>query len=136
MAIKIIKYATIRFNYAIFNLYFLLEKFKRTKLRYFINQYNAVDSERCVEIPFVMYFVKKYMGKEIMEVGNVLNHYDPFSHLVVDKYERGKNVINGDIVDFNTDKKFDLIISISTVEHIGFDELPRTPGKALNVIKK
>ncbi|MEM0136366.1 MAG: hypothetical protein QXU18_14265 [Thermoplasmatales archaeon] len=136
LATKIIKYATIRFNYAIFNRYFLLEKFERTKLKYFINQYNAVDDERCVEIPFVMYFVKKYTGKEIMEVGNVLNRYYPFSHTVVDKYERDKNVVNEDIVDFNTSKRFDLIISISTVEHIGFDELPVTPGKAINAIKK
>ncbi|MEM4058712.1 MAG: hypothetical protein QXZ12_08345 [Thermoplasmata archaeon] len=136
LATKIIKYAMIRFNYAIFNRYFLLEKFERTKLKYFINHYNAVDGERCVEIPFVKYFLEKYTGKEIMEVGNVLNHYYPFNHLVVDKYERDKNVINEDIVDFNTDKRFDLIISISTVEHIGFDELPVTPGKAINAIKK
>ncbi|MEM3290943.1 MAG: hypothetical protein QW046_05445 [Candidatus Micrarchaeaceae archaeon] len=134
--LKYIKYTTNKLNYAIFNRYFLLEKFEGVKFKYFLNQYNAVDSERSVEIPFVMYFVQKETGKKIMEVGNVLNHYYPFNHVVVDKYERDKNVINEDIVDFNTVERFDLIISISTVEHVGFDELPVTPGKAINAIKK
>ncbi|NDG27329.1 MAG: hypothetical protein EB120_09160, partial [Proteobacteria bacterium] len=38
-----------------------------------------------------------------------------------DKYEQAENVINEDIEFFNPGKKYDLIISISTLEHVGND---------------
>ena len=51
--------------------------------------------------------------------------YYKFEHDIVDKYEKKKGIINQDIVDYKPDKKYDLIISISTLEHVGWDETPR-----------
>src|SRR6185503_4401855 len=39
-----------------------------------------------------------------------------------DKFERGPHIINVDIVDFAPAARYDLILSISTFEHIGFDD--------------
>ncbi len=60
----------------------------------------------------------------ILEVGNVLSHYFSFKHDIVDKYEKAEGVVNKDITNFQTTKKYDLIISISTLEHVGWDENP------------
>jgi hypothetical protein len=85
--------------------------------------------ERAVEIPIVMEMMRKYQGKNILEVGNVLSHHVTFEHDILDKYEIAKGVTNADIVDFTSEKKYDLIISISTLEHVGWDEKPRDDTK-------
>jgi len=87
-------------------------------------------NERAIEVPIIWDIVKKSKGK-ILEVGNVLSHYYSVSHDIVDKYEKAKDVINQDIVDFRPSITYDLIISISTLEHVGWDEIPREQGKIL-----
>jgi len=94
--------------------------------RYF-DTYKTWHSERAVEIAVVMEIVKKYQGMNILEVGNVLSHHVQFEHDVLDKYEIAKGVINKDVVDFKSDKRYDLIVSISTLEHVGWDEWDRKP---------
>lgn len=92
---------------------------------YFYHKYNSTwENERAVEIPIIHDFVLKYSStnKRILEVGNVINNYYPFPHDVIDKYEVQKGVMNCDAKDFNSYHKYDLIFSISTLEHIGFDE--------------
>jgi cyclopropane fatty-acyl-phospholipid synthase-like methyltransferase len=69
-----------------------------------------------------MEMVRKYQGTNILEIGNVLSHHVQFEHDVLDKYEITKGVINEDVVDFTSEKKYDLIVSISTLEHVGWDE--------------
>nr|MDA3781227.1 hypothetical protein [Bacteroidales bacterium] len=64
------------------------------------------------------------------------NHYLKINHEVLDKYEKWEGVINKDIVDFSPNRKYDLILSISTLEHIGLDEVPSNPEKTLPAIKK
>jgi len=91
--------------------------------------------ERAVEIPIVLEMVKKYQGMNILEIGNVLSHHVKFEHDVLDKYEIAKGVINEDIVDFKSDKKYDLIVSVSTIEHVGWDEKPRDNMKILRAIE-
>jgi len=44
------------------------------------------------------------------------------NHTILDKFERGKGIINEDILNFVATEKFELIVSISTFEHIGFDD--------------
>lgn len=73
--------------------------------------------------------------KKNLEVGNVLSHYFRINHDVVDKYEKTGRVINEDITYFQPNHKYDLIVSISTFEHIGFDENPMDPDKILVAIK-
>jgi hypothetical protein len=43
--------------------------------------------ERAVEIPIVMEMVRKYQGKNILEIGNVLSHHVRFEHDILDKNE-------------------------------------------------
>jgi hypothetical protein len=74
------------------------------------------------------------MNKNILEVGNVLSYYFNFQHDIIDKYEQAAGVINVDVLDFVPDKKYDLIVSISTLEHVGWDETPKEPMKVLQSI--
>ena len=111
-------------------------KFQGGSYRYFCHKHNATwKNERAVEIPIIWKIVKKYRKQQILEVGNLLSHYFPVKHDILDKYEKVNNVINQDAVDFRPSKKYDLIVSISTLEHIGWDETPRNPAKILSAIQ-
>jgi hypothetical protein len=89
--------------------------------QYFYHDYNKTwSSERTVEIPIVWEKVSQIEAGRVLEVGNVLSHYFSIKHDVVDKYERERMVINDDILTFIPKKKYDLIVSISTLEHIGW----------------
>ncbi|MBN1677269.1 MAG: hypothetical protein JW880_01895, partial [Candidatus Thermoplasmatota archaeon] len=103
-----------------------------TKYRYFIHRHNTTwKNERCVEIPIVRKILDEYQGKTVLEVGNVLSHYFAVGHDVVDKYEASPGVVNQDVVDFRPGREYDLIVSISTMEHVGWDEDPREKSKIL-----
>ncbi len=105
----------------------------------FSHNYNRTwGNERAVEVPIVWKAVQSFQGKRILEFGNVLSHYFKVNHPIIDKYENGKKIIPVDIVDFRSEEKFDLVISISTLEHVGWDETPQENGKAvyaLDVLK-
>lgn len=92
-------------------------------------------NERGVEIPIFRELLLEHDGKRVLEVGNVLSHYFPIHHDVVDKYEVAPGVINQDIVEFVPPERYDLILSISTLEHVGWDETPREPEKLLQAIE-
>ncbi|MCY4573552.1 MAG: hypothetical protein OXF01_12210 [Gemmatimonadetes bacterium] len=77
-------------------------------------------NERCVELALARRFLAGIPAERILEVGNVTPHYFGGGPTVVDKYEPG--ALQVDIVDFESDRRFDLILSISTFEHIAFDE--------------
>ncbi len=110
--------------------------FRGTTFTYFYHEYNTTwATERAVEIPIVMSIVNGYEGKRILEVGNVLSHYFPVKHDIVDKYEQAPGVINEDVVDYKPSEKYDLIVSISTLEHVGWDEEPKEPAKVLAAIE-
>lgn len=106
-------------------------KVGETTYRYFIHPYNATwRSERAVEIPIALDYLRRYFSKNILEVGNVLSHYlDSTHHIVIDKYEQAPDVLNLDAIEYKTDICFDLIVSISTLEHVGFDEPIKDEGK-------
>lgn len=104
--------------------------------RYFCSLFNfTFRTERSVEVPIVLKYIKNSPKQEILEVGNVLSHYFRFKHDVVDKYEKAKGIINRDIVEYKTGKKYNLIISISTLEHVGYDEEPKENNKVLRAIE-
>lgn len=131
---KIFTFSFYKINYAIFNRYFIVDGKKY--YRYFINLYNAVISERVIEIPFANEFLVNSQTKCILEIGNVLSHYFDINHAVVDKYEKGLGIINVDVLDLNPDKRYDLIIAISTIEHVGFDEPVKENGKSKKTVQK
>jgi hypothetical protein len=104
--------------------------FQQKVYNYFVAEYNTTwSTERAVEIPIVYQMVNKKMGK-ILEIGNVLSHYFSFEHDIVDKFEKGEGVINKDVTTLQLQDKYDLIVSISTLEHVGWDE--RNPSEKLN----
>lgn len=108
-------------------------QFNGANLKYFHHFYNNTScNERTIEIPIALHFVKPDL--RILEVGNVLNHYAPFPHDVVDRYEPDPTVINQDIVDFNA-PRYELIICISTLEHLGWDEAIKDPEKPRKAIE-
>ena len=75
--------------------------FKGYTLNYFHHAYNKTwQNERAVEIPIIWGILTGYQGKRILEVGNVLSHYIPVEHDIVDKYEMAPGVINQDVVDY------------------------------------
>lgn len=102
---------------------------------YFIHRYNPTwRNERTVEIPIIWEMVKQQRENRILEVGNVLSHYFPVNHDILDKYEKAEGVINNDVVDYMSSEKYDLIVSISTLEHVGFDEEKKEPEKILHAV--
>jgi hypothetical protein len=104
---------------------------------YFLHRYNLTwSNERAVEVPIVRDLVERFSldGRAVLEVGNVLAHYGPVGHEVLDKFERGPGVINADAADFRSQRRYDLIVSISTLEHVGWDEEPRDPRKVIRAV--
>lgn len=104
----------------------------------FFHVYNKTwTNERAIEIPILRKRLQERAGSRILEVGNVLSHYFPVRHEVVDKYESQPGIVaNQDIVDFNPPHRYGLIVSISTLEHVGWDETPREEEKVLRAVEK
>ena len=122
---KLLKDFIYKFIYFIFKL--LRPKhffFNGKKIQYENSFYNtSFFNERTVEIPMVKEIISSYKRNNFLEIGNVLQHYNyPESRVIVDKYEVSQNVINEDIETYSTQTKFNLIVSISTLEHVGLDE--------------
>ena len=101
--------------------------FKGKELGYNRIRYNN-PTERCVEIPIAFDFLANLQKRDrILEVGNVLSYYENtlsesvgiFHRKIVDKFEEDLGVDNEDLMDLPSTEKYDAILSISTVEHIG-----------------
>jgi SAM-dependent methyltransferase len=102
---------------------------------YFLANYNLTwCNERAVEIPIVWAEVSRHRGERVLEVGNVLSHYFAVDHDILDKFESGGSVRTEDVVSFRTADRYDLIVSISTLEHVGWDEEPQDAGKISRAI--
>ena len=104
---------------------------------YFNHRYNLTFfNERTVEIPLVREYIHRVTGR-VLEVGNVLSCYDDsMRHVVIDKYERPQrqNAYAEDAETFTDAAPYDLIISVSTLEHVGWDESPRDENKITRTI--
>lgn len=95
--------------------------------RYVDHPYNWTWlNERCVEIPLARYELRDTKPEYVLEVGNVLAHYQNVWHRVIDKHEGAERM---DVVHLKDVCRYERIISISTFEHIGFDERPPDPDK-------
>jgi hypothetical protein len=93
-------------------------------------------NERAVEVPIAAAALEERRGGRVLELGNVLSHYLPVDHTIVDKYEHAPGVINEDVLDLPAHERYDLILSISTLEHVGYEEDPRDPEKAGRAVTK
>lgn len=103
---------------------------------YFRHPYNWTWlNERTVEVALAeRALAAARPGARVLEVGNVLAHYRPVSHPVLDKYERAPGVRNVDAVDVEPTGDVDLLVSVSTLEHVGLDEDVLDPGKPARAI--
>lgn len=96
-------------------------KYQGRVLNYVIHANGATwRNERAVELAIAYDFLDQQ--SRILEVGNVLSHHGAIHHEVVDKYEKAPGVVNLDVIDFVPSAPYDYIISISTIEHVGWDE--------------
>jgi hypothetical protein len=106
-------------------------QFQGEALEYFYHRYNMTwATERCVEVPVARWYLHRSDPRDVLEVGNVLSHYGPVQHEVLDKFEKGPGIMNSDIVEYRAARKYALILSISTFEHIGFDDAPAENSRA------
>ena len=102
---------------------------------YFYHRWNLTwRNERCVELPIVLDAVQKCDPPNVLEIGAVLRHYTNATWTVVDKFELASGVINQDIENYKPGKKYDLIVSISTLEHVGFDDEVKDTNKINRVM--
>ena len=112
-------------------------RFGSRRLGYFIHPYNTTwKNERAVEIPIVKTYLKGHRDPSVLEFGNVWGRYFKHQHDVIDKYEQWPGVINQDIVDFRPSRTYDLVFSISTLEHVGWDEDQRDPLKTVVALQR
>ena len=109
--------------------------FRGVTMRYFDHPYNRTAlNMRRIEVPIVRWYIARAQVTRwllrITEVGNVLSHYQPITWPVVDLLEAG--CINMDIRDYVSPKPVDLLISISTLEHV--DKEPTTNIQCLRAL--
>jgi hypothetical protein len=112
-------------------------KVRGTEYPYFHHSYNTTFiNERAVEIPYFRHQIDIRLKehKRVLEIGNVLSHYGEVSWDIVDKFEKGKGIINVDVMEFHPQEPYDCIVAISTFEHIGFDEQPRDDEKVIRAL--
>ena len=108
------------------------------RFSYFYHPHGSRANERCVEVPIGLSYLERYKPCDVLEVGNVISMYQPVFHNVLDKYDEQMGVVNEDVATFDTVKRFKLIFSISTLEHVGYDEWVgksfSTPDKVLDSV--
>jgi len=102
---------------------------------YEVRAYNQTwANERAVELALALDALRRHASGDVLELGNVLGHYVERRHDVVDKYERAPGVINCDVLDFHPGRRYSFVVSVSTLEHVGFEEEVADPGKPARVV--
>ena len=106
--------------------------FKGKELYYNRIKFNN-PTERAVEISIAFDFIANLRKpQKILEIGNVLSHYENSlsenigirSRRIVDKFEVDLGVENQDLMSLPSAEKYDAIVSISSVEHVGQKDDP------------
>jgi SAM-dependent methyltransferase len=93
-------------------------------------------NERAVEVPLAAAVLAAHRAQRVLEVGNVLGHHQPVTHTVADKYEQAPGVLNVDVADLDLPGPYDLILAVSTLEHVGLDEEVQDPGKPARAVER
>jgi hypothetical protein len=99
----------------------------------------AVNTERMIEVPLGLWFIKNYGGSAVTEVGAVTPYFQYFSetiHTVVDMYDIWPTCIRKKIEEMDFTGLS--LLSISTIEHVHNGEYnqPKNPAIAIEVLKK
>jgi hypothetical protein len=91
-------------------------------------------NERAVELPIAGEALGAADPARTIEIGNVASHYFPSTHRIVDKYESAPGVENIDLFEIDEREAFDLVLCVSTLEHVGWDEPVRDPSAAIDAV--
>ncbi|MCI4323777.1 MAG: hypothetical protein L3K03_07155 [Thermoplasmata archaeon] len=111
--------------------------FRGRPLSYLYHPHNYTwGNERGVEVPIARQLIDGHPPDQVLEIGNVLANYGAFQHTVVDKYEIGPGIINEDVATYVPSAPVELVLSVSTFEHIGWDEFPRERDKIPRTIER
>ena len=101
--------------------------FRGRSLPYNRVAYNVLG-ERAVEVPIAFDFLaRQNPAGKICEIGNVLSNYEGAAEnreravrrRVIDMYEKAPGVENIDMMELPPGGKFDAVVCVSTVEHVG-----------------
>lgn len=99
----------------------------------FTHPYNSTaQNERAVEVACVLCWLTRCHG-EGLEVGNVLQHYGPVCHRIIDRYEKAAGVEPLDV--FDVTGRYDWVLSVSTLEHVRWDEPEKDPDGAVRALQ-
>ncbi len=93
-------------------------------------------NERAVELPIARAAMAAADPARTIEIGNVTSHYFPARHRIVDKYESAPGVENIDLFEISEREAFDLVLCVSTLEHVGWDEPVRDPVPAVDAVAR
>lgn len=107
------------------------------ELPYVVRGYNETwRNERSVELAVAFDLLERRSGP-VLEIGHVLGHYRPLAadHVVVDLYEKSEGVLNVDALDYAPEQRFSTIVTVSTLEHVGFDEDDQNPDKTRALVE-
>ena len=107
--------------------------------RYLVHPYNHTwKNERAVELPMLVSLLKTSPSSDILEIGNVLSHYFCTHHDIIDMHEISfrRRIIRKDILAYQPTRKYGLVLSVSTVEHIGWDDGSGRPERVLDFPSK
>ena len=92
-------------------------RFNSKQYEYFKHPYNnAAENMRTLEVPIIHEYLRHQSAFDyILEIGNVLSHYGKTTWDIIDLKE---GPIKQDLMTWEPQTQYDLIVSISTVEHI------------------
>lgn len=111
--------------------------FAGTEIPYAYHMFNQTwRNERCLEIAVAKHFLAGSGPWRMLEVGNVLGHYGVDGHRVVDRYENLMGAHNVDVLELDEPGRYDTIVSISSLEHVRFDEDEQDPHGAALALEK
>jgi hypothetical protein len=98
------------------------------ELAYETTRYNnSWLNERTVEISLARHILGVRRPRSVLEVGNVLRNYrltelQGVEHTIIDRYEEIGDVLNTDVRTFRIGRLYETVVSVSTLEHVGYDE--------------
>lgn len=101
-------------------------------------EYNTTaKNERAVELAVARHWFEALpFGGRGLEVGNVLSHYAiGLPRRIVDRYEIAAGVENIDVFDIGPRQSYEWIVSISSIEHVGWRVDPPAAIAALDHLR-
>ena len=94
------------------------------------NYNDPENNERKAELPIGFWFIDRFEG-DVIEIGEVTDFYAEACHPVYDLCTERPTTIKKDA--FDVDYREKNVLSISTVEHVGFGDYgqPKVPHQAI-----